>query len=47
MQQGQIRPEHGETPGVVVQYETADNWRADGEHFFTFDYENCLVSGRY
>jgi len=46
MQQGQILPEHGDTPGMLVKYETSDNWRADGEHFFTFDYENCVVFWR-
>ena len=44
MQQSQLAPEHGATPGLVGSYEVADNWRADGEHFFTFDYQASLVS---
>ena len=43
MLQGQIKPEHGETPGMVGKYEVAENWRADGEHFYTFDYDSSLV----
>lgn len=44
MQQGQLQPEHSATPGMLGSYEGGtDNWRAAGEHFFTFDYDASLV----